>query len=127
MNHILPSIRKTLVLSGVLFFVAACSQKTAPAAKVEEPYTGPKVTYNEHIAPIMERSCSPCHYPAQDGNKQALDTYTAVKDEYKDVVYRVQLPQDHFRHMPFKNKKPSFSAEEIEMLKNWARGGFLES
>lgn len=127
MNSILPSFKKTLALSGVLVFVAACSQKTAPAPKAEEPYTGPKITYNEHIAPIMERSCAPCHYPTQDGNKEALDTYTAVKGEYEDVLYRVQLPKDHFRHMPFKGKKPSFTAEEIEMLKNWGRGGFLES
>lgn len=127
MNHILPSIKKTIVLSGVVFFVAACSQKTAPAAKVEEPYDGPKISYVSDIAPIMERSCAPCHYPAQDGNKEALDTYAAVKDELDEILYHVQLPSDHYKHMPYKNKKPDFTPEEIQMLKDWARSGFIES
>lgn len=121
-------LNRSLALGGILLFVAACSQKTAPvAAEPEAKYDGPKVTYAENIAPIMERSCAPCHYPSMDGNKHPLDTYEEVKEEFEDVVYRVSLPADHFRHMPFKGKKPDFTPEEIEMLKNWARGGFIES
>ncbi|WP_417602454.1 hypothetical protein [Owenweeksia hongkongensis] len=127
MNRILPSIQKTIVLPGIIVFVAACSQKTAPAAKVEKPYEGPKVSYNEHIAPLMERSCSPCHYPSKNGRKQPFDTYTSVKDRHDDILYRVQLPSNNFRHMPYMNENPSLTAEEIQMLKNWAHGGFLES
>lgn len=122
-------LNKIIALGSVILFVAACSQKTAPASALspDPKYDGPKVTYTKDIAPIMERSCAPCHYPKMDGNKEALDTYEAVKNELEDVVYRVQLPSDHFRHMPYRGKKPDLSAEEIQMLKNWARGGFIES
>lgn len=129
MNLNFTFLNKTLAMAGVVLFVAACSHKTTPASALtpDPNYDGPKVSYTKDIAPILSRSCSPCHFPALDGNKQPLDTYEAVKDELEDVVYRTQLPSDHFRHMPYRGKKPDLSAEEIEMLKNWARGGFIES
>lgn len=128
------SLKRTIVLSAILAFVISCSQKTSVASNTppppppppEEPYTGPKISYTSDIAPIMERSCSPCHYPAQNGRKKPFDTYDATKKGLKDILYRVQLDEGHFRHMP-KNDKPDLTAAEIEMLKNWSKSGFAES
>ncbi|AEV31680.1 hypothetical protein Oweho_0666 [Owenweeksia hongkongensis DSM 17368] len=127
MNHIFHSISKIIVLGSVVFFVVTCSQYTAFAAKAKEPFDSTKVTYKADIAPIMERSCAPCHFPKKDGKKKPLDTYTTVKGKIEKILDRVQLPPDHRKHMPYKNATPGFSAEEIQMLKNWARDGFIES
>jgi hypothetical protein len=118
---------KTLLLVPVLILAAACSKKTAPVETTNTTdYSGPKVSYAENIAPLLERSCSPCHYPNQEGKKQPLDSYAGVKAELPEVLKLVQLEPGSLRYMPFKQKKQGLSAEEIEMLKNWARGGFLE-
>ena len=119
---------KTISALIAIVLAVACSQKTAPTTS-EEPkeYTGPKVTYLADVAPLMERSCSPCHYPEKKGRKMPLDSYVTVKDNLAEVLERVQLPKDHLKFMPYEHKKQDLSAEEIEMLKHWARGGFLES
>ena len=78
------------------------------------------------MAPLLERSCSPCHYPAKDGKKVPLDNYSGVKTHLAEMLQLVQLPESNLRFMPFKKKKQPLSPEEIEMLKNWARGGFME-
>lgn len=122
------SLFKTaLVLVSVVLFTVACSKKTAPVTTTKaDEYTGPKVSYLTDVAPLMARSCAPCHYPAQEGKKAPLDNYASVKDELVEVLERVQMQPGDLKYMPFKQKKQALSAEEIELLKNWARGGFLE-
>jgi hypothetical protein len=105
-------------------WMASCSKKTAVQSKAE--YDGPMVSYASQIAPIVERSCSPCHYPQKEGRKAPLDTYDALKREFSEVIERVQLSDDNVKFMPFKHKRESLSEEEIELLKNWAKGGFPE-
>ena len=118
-------LKRSLTLLACLSFVlwsASCSQKTAVKAKPE--YDGPVVSYAGDIAPLMERSCSPCHYPDKNGRKAPLDSYDALKREINEVLVRVQLPEEDSKFMPFKHKRESLSEEEITLLKNWARGGF---
>ena len=86
--------------------------------------SGPMVSYEQDISPIMERSCAPCHFP--DGNKAPLNTYETVKENIDYVLSRIQLPEDNWKFMPFKNKKPSLTKEEIDMLKRWAGKGFAK-
>ena len=120
-------LKRSLVLLTCSFFVlwsASCSQKTAVKPKAE--YEGPVVSYSSQIAPIMARSCSPCHFPEKEGRKAPLDSYESLKGEFAEVIARVQLPDDDVKFMPFKHKRDSLSEEEIELLKNWAKGGFPE-
>lgn len=121
-------LKSSLTLLAIVFFVA-CSQKTAPTASPEpkKEYDGPRVTYNDDIVPLMQRSCSPCHYPAKSGRKEPLDNYAAVKDHAAEILERVQLPETSLKFMPYEKKRQPLSAEEIELFKNWARGGFIES
>jgi len=120
----MKNVKPFIALAAILLFVA-CSKKTAPIATAE-PYTGPEVSYLGDVAPLLERSCSPCHYPAKDGKKVPLDNYTSVKKELSEMLKMVQLPETDEHFMPFKKKKQPLSLEEIELLKNWARGGFME-
>ncbi len=122
------SVKAVFILFLIVTFVA-CSQKTAPTASPEpkEAYDGPRVTYIDDIVPIMKRSCSPCHYPQEGGKKEAFDTYASVKDHMVEILERVQLPETSLKFMPYEKKRQPLSAEEIELFKNWARGGFIES
>lgn len=119
---------KFLGTFAILALTVACSKKVAPTTTdaAKEEYTGPKVTYSTDVSPIISRSCTPCHFPEMRGKKLPLDSYAAVKSSLAEMIRRVELPKDNLKFMPYDHKKQDLSAEEIEMLKNWARGGFLE-
>ncbi|MCB0427677.1 MAG: hypothetical protein KDD20_04385 [Mangrovimonas sp.] len=108
------------------FLVATLVLQTCGSAKsVDSGYitTGPAVSYETDISPMMTRSCAPCHFP-EEGKKQPLNTLESVKEHIDDILVRVQLPESNFKYMPFKSKKPALTADEITMLKRWAGQGF---
>ncbi len=80
------------------------------------------VSYEKDILPLMERSCTPCHFP-EEGRVKMLDNYEATKANINGILYRVQLPSDDENFMPFKNKRAPFSAEEVELFKKWMEQG----
>ena len=82
------------------------------------------VSYEKDISPMLSRSCAPCHFP--DGNKLPLNTYDAAKEHVDAILARVQLPEDNGKFMPFKNKKPSLTKDEIDTIKRWAGKGFAQ-
>ena len=108
--------------------MAACSPKMAPStdAKAGKDKKMPMVSYATDIVPIMSRSCSPCHYPAQGGKKEALDSYASVSKHAQDIIARVTLPQTDAKFMPYNLKKPALTAEEVALLKAWVDGGMKE-
>ncbi|KAA3637029.1 MAG: hypothetical protein DWQ02_07360 [Bacteroidetes bacterium] len=83
------------------------------------------VSYEKDILPLMERSCTPCHFPDQ-GRVKMLDTHEATKANVNGILYRVQLPSDDENFMPFKNKREPFSAEEVALFKKWMEQGMPE-
>lgn len=111
----------TIFLVGI---ITACSKKTTPTTT--KPYQGPEISYASDVAPIIKRSCAPCHFPDQKGKKDPLDNYKRMKNEIMAVIGRVELDQSDIKFMPYKMKKPALSDEEIKLLKNWAQGGFSE-
>ena len=108
--------------------VVACSPKVAPAASDpgKKSKNMPAVSYAKDIVPIMERSCTPCHYPAQGGKKEALDSYAAVSKHIDDMIARVSMSKINPKYMPYNSKKQALSPEEIELLKAWVAGGKKE-
>ncbi len=119
----MPVLTRCLIALFVMSLLTfACTPKTA--TKIDTSNV-PVVTYSE-ISPIILRSCAPCHFPDQGGNKPAFNTYLLAKSNMAKMLKRVQLPQSNFRFMPYKGKKEALSQEEIELLKNWALGGYRE-
>ena len=83
------------------------------------------VSYEQDVAPIMKNRCTPCHFP--DGGKvKFLDTYGAVSQNIDHIIYRVQLPQDSARFMPFKGKKPALSDSLVQVLVAWKDSGMAK-
>jgi hypothetical protein len=89
------------------------SKKATTTAPVAATFS-----YQKDIVPIMQTSCTPCHFPP-DGRKEPLNSYDAVKNHVADVIERVKLPQDNMKFMPFKNKKPALSDSLINVLVQW--------
>lgn len=103
----------TLISIAVLPFCTT-SKKTVGDKKMDEP----SISYTADIAPIFQAHCSPCHFP--DGGKlKFLDSYAAVTNNIDDILFRVQLPQDSIRFMPFKQKKEPLNDSLIQVIKYW--------
>jgi uncharacterized membrane protein len=107
-----------LVLSITLQF---CSSSKKAASTDRATAAVPAVSYAKDIQPILQEKCTPCHFP-ETGRKLPLHTYEAVRDNAKDILRRVQLPQDHVSFMPFKNKKAPLTEAEIKLMKDWVAG-----
>lgn len=109
-------MKKTLlVMLGIfsLFVFQNCSS-SKKTAKV------PPVSYTKNVMPILQASCTPCHFPP-DGKKEAFNTYDAVKGHIGDIIARVKLPKEDGKFMPFKSKKPALTETEIAVLEQWQK------
>lgn len=96
-----------LILLGILFF---------------EQSFGQKVTYYEHIAPIIQSKCAPCHRPGEAGPFSLLSYADVAKRAsfIKDVVTSGYMPpwkpDNHYRL--FANNR-SLTDKEKNTIINW--------
>jgi len=107
-----------LVLLGCLFLLPYCSATRGGNAQ-------PAVSFEKDLLPIMERSCTPCHFPDR-GRKKLLHTAEATRETLDDIIRRIELPADAEDYMPFKSKRPALTAEEIDLFKQWATTGMSD-
>jgi len=123
-------MKKILVVGTIILVVIACSKKTVPSGETAKKETVqpadnvPKVSYTSNIRPLIESKCTPCHIPARGGFKTSFDNYAAAKSYINDMITRVQLSSTDPKYMPF--KKPPLSKTDIDVLKNWQKGGLIE-
>lgn len=108
-----------LILIAVIV-VVACSRKSTPAVPV------PKITYKTNLIPILQSSCSPCHFPSQGGRVASFASYDAAKIHIGQMIARVQLDSANPKFMPFKHKRPSLTVAQIDTLKRWGSDGYLK-
>lgn len=112
----MKQVKILLSLIVILVITIQCnSAKTGSLEKIpkEEP-----LSFNKDILPIMQNSCTPCHFPPE-GRKKPLENYAHVKENIKDIIARVKLPKDDSKFMPFKNKKPALNDSLIAVLEKW--------
>jgi hypothetical protein len=97
---------------------------------------GKKVTYDEHVLPILKQHCTACH--GQDKSKSGLrvHTYTnlmmggssgvVVKggDAAGSTLFRVVSHQEQPFMPP---ESPMLSKDKLEVLRAWIAGGALEN
>jgi hypothetical protein len=111
-------MRKILFLVVVLFSIVVFQNcKSAKANTVVEPKT---ISYKKDITPILQTSCTPCHFPPE-GKKEALDSYETVSANITEIIARVKLAPDDRKFMPFKSKKPALNDSLINVLVTWQK------
>ena len=118
-------MKKIVFVSFAVFTFIACTHKaistaaTPAPAPAEKPKADANAMYTSNIKTIFEAKCTPCHFPAQGGNKAALDNYTSASSQIDDILVRVQLKPDDRGYMPFREKKEAVTAAEVASLKEW--------
>src|SRR6516162_9050119 len=87
------------------------------------------VTFNRDLAPIVFRSCAPCHHPGEAGPFSLL-TYGDVKSHARqiaDVTQKRIMPPWLPEPGEWKfNDDLHLSAEEISLFKKWVEEGMPE-
>ncbi|MEO8769042.1 MAG: hypothetical protein ABI402_03125 [Ferruginibacter sp.] len=118
-------MKKVIFVSFSVLTFIACSHKVisstsaSGSASTEKPKMDATGLYNSNVKAILEAKCTPCHFPAQGGNKPAFDSYTSASSQIDEMLERVQLKPDERGYMPFKGKKEALTAAEIASLKEW--------
>ena len=118
---------------GVLGFscgLMACSISTASAA---DP---PKVTYIDHVLPILRAKCLSCHNTDKKSGGLDLSNFTAVKagggsgeifdpgNAGASILWKVINHEEEPKMPPNSDKLP---ADMLAVIKNWIDGGALET
>ena len=119
-------MKKFLIPAGVIglsviVFASCHSKKKAMKEPAANAPTATSMSYAVNVKSIVATNCSPCHIPAQGGNKKALDTYDALKANIDDVIRRISLNPTDMGFMPFKHEKLSDST--IAVFKQWRDAG----
>jgi hypothetical protein len=111
-----------LFIAAALFLIASCTQEQIPIYEAE------KITWAQHIAPIIFKNCTPCHRPGESGPFDLLTYHDAIKKAAlikfaTSTGYMPPWPADpSYSH--FTNEK-TISETEKAYIKNWVKGGML--
>lgn len=116
-------MRKILFSAAVIFAVPFL--QNCKSAKKGNYEAATKLSYHKDIVPIMQVSCTPCHFPPE-GRKEPLNSYETVKNNISAIIERVKLPKDHPQFMPFKSKKPVLNDSLIAILETWQKQNMPE-
>jgi len=114
-----------------------CRQRVkSPAAAAPAP-AGPRLSFNEHIQPILSENCYACHGSDARARKGELrldrptDAFAPRKGgpaivkgdpEHSPVIRRI-LSKDREEVMPPPDSHKHLKPEEIAMLQQWVREG----
>ena len=116
-------MKRIFLISAAVAMFAACSPKVSSSnsntSSSDKPTVDTTAMFASDIKPILEAKCTPCHFPAQGGNKAAFDNLAAASNHISDMLLRVQLKPDEKGYMPFRGKKEALTADEIAKLKAW--------
>jgi Flp pilus assembly protein TadD len=110
-----------------LLAATACGRSPGGGSAAEG--AAPAVTFNAHIAPIVFKSCAPCHRPGEAGPFSLL-TYDDVRRRAEQVVkvtarrYMPPWPPEP-GHGEFAGER-RLGDEQIELIQRWVREGAPE-
>ena len=117
-------------VAGLAYGLLASSASTATAADA------PKVTYIDHVLPILRAKCLTCHNTDKKSGGLDLSNFTAVKagggsgeifdagNSGASILWKVINHEEEPKMPPNSDKLP---AEMLAVIKNWIDGGALET
>lgn len=110
-----------LALSFTALLINSCSEAIIP--KEETTAITEKVTYNQHIKPIVFNSCLTCHGSVNPSANLSLTSYSQVKNATQNGTL-IQRINDASNPMP---QSGLMSAEQRAYFDKWITDGFLEN
>jgi len=113
---------RTIFLASVLVSLTLVLSYCSASKKAAK---APKTAYATGVQPLILANCSPCHIPAKNGNKKALDTYDAAKANIDTIIARIELTPGQKGFMP--SRKPKLSDSIIAVFKKWKADGLVQN
>lgn len=116
------------------FLVASTSIGRGEEAKPATPVE--KITYNDHILPLLKAKCGACHSADSAKGGLVVDTYTAMMQggASGEVVVggdvdgsRLYDLISHKAEPKMPPKEPRLPDEQLAIFKKWIEGGALET
>ena len=95
-----------------------------------------KITYTDHVLPLIEANCAKCHNPDKKKGDLDLTTYSAaLKGGGSGVLFVSGNPDSsklikvlsHSEEPNMPPNKPPLPEKELAMFKKWIAGGLLEA
>src|SRR5438105_543892 len=126
-------MRNRYIVLLVAGFLPAASVLPAHAA---DPKTSAKITYDQHVLPILRDKCIGCHGPDKMRGGLNVASYTTIMagGSSGEVVKpsdadgsRLFLLVSHKQEPFMPPKSPMIPADNIETIRQWIAGGALEN
>ena len=121
------------------FFLVAVAIAVATGygyAFAEEEKAPPKITYDDHVKPILQQKCFSCHNPDKKSGDLDLTTYTNLMlggasgaviepgDSTASYLYELVTHESEPAMPP---ESPKIADEMIETMRKWIDDGVLEN
>ena len=121
--------KRVAILCAVPLLFALCCSHLAHTRAASNSREDHRVTFNRDLAPIVLRSCAPCHHPGEAGPFSLL-TYGDVKSHARqiaDVTQKRLMPPWLPEPGEWKfNDDLHLSPEEIALFRKWVDDGMIE-
>jgi len=115
------------------FAIAILAALTAASAEEKKP---PKITYDEHVKPVLRQKCFSCHNPDKKSGDLDLTNYTNLMQGggsgtviepgvSSDSYLYALITHEEEPYMP--PESPKMPDEMIETIRKWIDGGVLEN
>jgi hypothetical protein len=123
--RLMPTLPLTLPLLLALAATAAGEEKKPP-----------KITFDDHVRPILQQKCAACHNPDKKSADLDLTNYSSLLlggasgevvdpgDASASYLYKLVTHEDEPVMPP---ESPKIADEMIEILRKWIDGGLLEN
>ena len=106
------------------------AQEQKPAGTIE------KITYNDHVLPLLKAKCGACHSADSAKGGLIVDTYTAIMAGGASGEVVIAGDTDgsrlydliaHKAEPAMPPKEPKLPDEQLALFKKWIDGGALET
>jgi hypothetical protein len=108
----------------------------APAARAADPKKADKVTYDDHVLPLLRDKCVACHGQDKKNGGLQVHNYTALmQGGSSGAVVKPGDPENSALYLAVAHKKepfmpprsPALPKEAADLVQRWIAGGALEN
>lgn len=106
----------------IIFLSQACNsiRKNSAAISPSLENTSYTLTFPEHILPIINTKCSPCHVTGK-GSEEKYDQYDVAKEDIDKIIERIKRNPDQRGFMP--KKRLPLNDTLIHLFEQWKAEG----
>src|SRR2546423_11018944 len=124
------------ISTAILLLFALTAKSAAQDAKPGAPSPAPKITYDEHVRPILREHCFSCHSADKQESGLQLDSYQ--KAMAGGSSGEVVLPGDlassrlwalvsHAEEPKMPPKQDKLATAKLDLISKWIEGGAPEN